>query len=226
MIRRWHVLLSTLLCAAVLCVSLGLLWATLRKEQLWLREGPRIQRISIADALIRGDPSSPVAIVAYLDFECPGCRAFAREVLPYLDEHYLSRSRAVFAIRHFPLPRIHPLAIKAAEAFECAGKEGRFWEMHQAMMGETAPPTLSKLLMLGERLQLRADYVKCLDGEMHTRVVRDEASARALGISITPTFFLGTLEAEQIVNVQTVFEGAKPIIEFKHVIDRLLGEQP
>jgi protein-disulfide isomerase len=65
-------------------------------------------------------------VVEFGDFECPVCargETAAREVRA----QYARQIRFVF--RQFPLERIHPLAEKAAEASECAGEQGKFWEM-------------------------------------------------------------------------------------------------
>ena len=54
---------------------------------------------------------------------CPRCN--------YLLKHFEGRIR--FAYRHFPIEEVHPYALCAAEAAECAGAQGKFWEMHQVL---------------------------------------------------------------------------------------------
>ena len=189
-------------------------WAT------WVH---RVQAVTFADADIRGDRRASVAIVVYIDFECPGCRAFARDVLPYLDEHYISTGKALLATRHLPLTRIHPNAATVAEAFECAAKEGRAFEFQQTLVQETGSTTTARLFVLGERLKLSSGYKTCVErGEMRSIVMRHEEEARALGVSKTPTFMLGVVEANDTVSVATIFEGSRPIVEFMRALDDLL----
>src|SRR5688500_9363055 len=39
-----------------------------------------------------------------------------------------------FVFRHFPLVKRHRFALRAAEAVEAAGAQGKFWEMHRALL--------------------------------------------------------------------------------------------
>ena len=73
-----------------------------------------------------GNPQAPLTVVEFGDFECPVCgrgEAAAREIRA----RYTREVRFLF--RQFPLERIHPFAKKAAEASECAGEQGKFWDM-------------------------------------------------------------------------------------------------
>jgi hypothetical protein len=91
--------------------------------------------VSLAGATLQGSPSAKVAVIEYLDFECPYCGKFARETLPALDAGYIRTGKVLLAVRHYPLPN-HQLAVKAAEAAECAGEQGKFWEMHLRLFQE------------------------------------------------------------------------------------------
>lgn len=73
---------------------------------------------------IKGNPSAPITIMEYSDFQCPYCARIA-PVLNQLLEKYPDDVRLVF--RHFPLPG-HPLSLISAQAAEAAGKQGMFFE--------------------------------------------------------------------------------------------------
>src|SRR5262245_49180531 len=74
-----------------------------------------------------GPPDAPVTLLEYGDYQCPHCG----EAFQILKQIYRRVGHAVrFAFRHFPLAEIHPLALRAAEAAEAAGAQGKFWEMH------------------------------------------------------------------------------------------------
>src|ERR1700746_3412216 len=77
-----------------------------------------------------GPPHAQVTVVEYGDFECPNCKQ-AAPALKLLLERFAERARIVF--RHFPLQEVHPHALAAAQAAECAGGQGKFWPMHDLL---------------------------------------------------------------------------------------------
>lgn len=88
-------------------------------------------RPDVGGAAIKGDPDAPVVIVEYSDFQCPFCRRWYTEVLPQLEERIGDEIALAFA--HFPLSQIHANAEAAHVAAECAGEQGKFWEMHDLL---------------------------------------------------------------------------------------------
>lgn len=86
--------------------------------------------VSLQGAWLEGARNAPVVVIQYSDFECPYCRQFANGTLLDLRRTYVKRGDVLLAFRHLPLRAIHPLAYPAARAAECAGRQGRFWEMH------------------------------------------------------------------------------------------------
>jgi len=77
----------------------------------------------------RGSGNAPVKIVEFSDFECPFCER-VYPTIKALQEKYGDKISLEY--RQYPLS-FHPNAQKAAEASECAGEQGKFWEMHDAM---------------------------------------------------------------------------------------------
>ena len=86
-----------------------------------------IEPIGATDHVLGGQRAE-VEVVEYGDFQCPTCK-LAVSAVQMLLKHFEGRIR--FAYRHFPIEDDHPLALCAAEAAECAGAQGKFWEMHQ-----------------------------------------------------------------------------------------------
>jgi protein-disulfide isomerase len=66
-------------------------------------------------------------LIEYSDFQCPAC-GFYFPLLKKLEEEFGENIAIVY--RHFPLSSVHPNAKFAAYAAEAAGKQGKFWEMH------------------------------------------------------------------------------------------------
>ena len=81
--------------------------------------------VSSAD-WIRGNPNASTTLIEYGDFQCPACATFHSILLP-IEKELGSNLRVIF--RHFPLQQ-HANARIAAQATEAAGKQSKFWEMH------------------------------------------------------------------------------------------------
>ena len=80
---------------------------------------------------VEGNPDAPVVIVEFSDFQCPFCQRWYYEALP--EVRALVGEDVALAFAHFPLTQIHPNAAGAHVAAECAGAQGRFWEMHDLL---------------------------------------------------------------------------------------------
>ena len=104
-------------------------------QQLGLVNPPRFvieaERPDLRGAAIKGSPDAPVVILEYSDFQCPFCQRWFTDVLPELEGRIGGELALAFA--HFPLSQIHPNAEAAHAAAECAGEQGKFWEMHDLL---------------------------------------------------------------------------------------------
>jgi protein-disulfide isomerase/rhodanese-related sulfurtransferase len=145
-----------------------------------------------------GNPQAALTVVEFGDFECAVCgrgEAAAREIRG----RYGRQVRFVF--RQFPLERIHPLAQKAAEASECAGEQGKFWEMVEKIYSRQDDLTPEGLERDAAELGLdQPRFNQCLRGAaMAGRVRRDVDDGRALGVRATPTFFIGQQKIEGVL---------------------------
>lgn len=141
------------------------------------------------DTRFYGNPNAKVTVVEFGDFKCPACRQ-AEATAKRIREKFGDQIR--FAFREYPLTTIHPESEKAAEAAECAGQQGKFWQavdMFYDNQGELSPPDLNRYAgMMGLDSQ---KFVACLQkGEMAKRVAQDIEDGQALGVHATPTFFV------------------------------------
>ena len=189
-------------------------------------EGPPTEIVSLDGAALRGSRQAPLAVIVHSDFQCPFCAHFAETTFRELDRDYIADGKLVFAFRHLPLSN-HPQALAAASAATCAGRQGKFWEMHDrlfanAKMLKTAPwRTFAAELGLN-----RAQFDSCLDREGPEIVGADLALAEALDISGTPSFLIGRIGPDGRVRVSNRLAGALPIGSFKSIIDPLLAKLP
>jgi len=100
---------------------------------------------------VLGAHDAAVTVVEYGDFECPSCRQ-AAPLLKHLLERFAGKLRLVY--RHFPLEEVHPHALGAAEAAECAAGQGRFWAMHDLLFENQAHLKAKQLARYAEQLEL------------------------------------------------------------------------
>jgi protein-disulfide isomerase len=138
---------------------------------------------------VLGPDHAPVTVVEYGDFECPHCKQATGTVKLMLGRF---GPQVRFAFRHFPLEGVHPHALRAAEAAECAGGQGRFWDMHDLLFDRQAHLKRSQLLGYAEELGLdRAKFTADMDDEIYLQRVRGhQESGMASGVRATPTFYV------------------------------------
>ncbi|PZF83067.1 Na+/H+ antiporter NhaA [Jiangella anatolica] len=138
---------------------------------------------------IRGPVDGAVTLIEYGDFECPYCGR-AEPALRELTEAF--GDELTFVFRHLPLTDVHEHAQLAAEAAEAAGKQGRFWELHDLLLTHQDALTYPDLLGYAEELGLDVDRFARDVSSRHfaLRVTRDVESADQSGVAGTPTFFV------------------------------------
>ncbi len=159
-----------------------------------------------------GADHAPVTVVEYGDFECPNCKQAAPAVKLLL-QRFPERVR--FAFRHFPLEGLHPRALAAAEAAECAGAQGKFWQMHDLLF-ENQDHLLAKHLHgYAARLQLdMALFTAETDDHVYLQRVREHIeSGRRSHVRATPGFFVNG----RIVDVSF---GLRSLTEAVQALDR------
>lgn len=136
-----------------------------------------------------------VSLVEYGDYECPHCGQ-AYPVVEQLREELGDGLRFVF--RHFPLAQVHPHALQAAEAAECAGALGDFWGMHALLFENQDRLDYQHLRLYAQQLQLDTDtFDEQMRRNAHLpRVRADVSSGVRSGVNGTPTFFIDGLRYE------------------------------
>ena len=133
---------------------------------------------------VLGDPRAEITLVEYGSYACPSCRA-ANESIAALRDRFGERLRYVF--RHRPLTG-NDLARRAAELAERV-EPARFWTVHMELM--TRSDTLGEEDLAAVTGELGVDRDSHdVARSARARVEADEASARASGVRVTPTFFI------------------------------------
>ena len=196
--------------------------------------------MSVDGEPFRGEATAQVAIIEYGDIECPFCRHFKQSVYPQILDEYIKTGKARFYFRDMPLP-FHEHAMPAARAEHCAGEQGKFWEMHDALFtektAEVGPgPGGRDRVLSQEAINDRAgtlgiDAAKldaCMASTRFADLIQHNSEEAAkMNIEGTPTFLIGTIGPNgNIVKVNKPVVGAQPFGAFKSVIDPLLTPTP
>ena len=154
---------------------------------------PTVTEVTAGDR-IKGNPDAALTLVKFSDFQCPACRAqhnSIKQIWPAI------KGSVRFVYRHFPLTNIHPHAVQAARYSEAAGKQGKFWELHDLFFERQRQWTSSKDITPvfdGYAKELGLDVARLKadadSQEVRNKVALDAQSARSARAASTPTLFL------------------------------------
>ena len=180
-------------------------------------------KISVDDDPIIGSPNAPITIIEFSDFQCPFCARFHIQTLPAIMNEYVNDGKVKLVFRDFPIQSIHPNAVPASVAAECANEQGKFKEMHDILFekqNEWSKKNTENVIILfnqyASKLGLEEKkFDSCLkNGKYIEEIQKDLNDGRTYGISGTPGFFIGN---DQIGFIE--LKGAQPFESFKKIID-------
>lgn len=145
--------------------------------------------IETTDDPVKGSPIAPVVIVEFSDFQCPFCR----ESKPIIAEIIKQNPEAVKLIyRDFPVLTLHTEAVVAAEAANCAQKQGAFWGYHDSLFDNQESLGSELYLALAQSMNLNIEqFTNCLDNHLTlAEIQKDLSDGVAAGVTGTPTWFV------------------------------------
>lgn len=166
-----------------------------------------------------GPQGAPVTVVEYGDFECPQCRQ-ASGAVKLLLAHFDQRVRFVF--RHFPLEEVHPHALRAAEAAECAGGQGKFWPMHDLLFEHQGHLAAARLFDYAQAIDLdMARFRAEMDDDVYLQRVRDhQRSGESSGVRATPTFFVNGRLHDVSFGLHSLFDAVEVALRPEGEVER------
>lgn len=138
---------------------------------------------------IKGSEMATLQIVEFSDFECPHCRSMA----PILDRLVKeSKGKVQVVFKNYPLG-FHEHAKDAAAAAVAAGRQGKFWEMHDLLFENqtTLSPSSYKEFATKLELDIEAFEKARKSDEVKNEVERDKNQGRKAGVESTPTIIVG-----------------------------------
>lgn len=175
--------------------------------------------LDVAPHLVDSDPSwgpkdAAVVVVEFSDFQCPFCKRFANDTSQKLQDAYGDKIRYVF--KNLPLKSIHPHALGAAIASQCAHEQGKFWEYYHKLFDNQRNLDADKLVDYAAELGLnKGKFTSCVARrDVADKVEADIQAAVKLGVNGTPGFIIAG----------TKLSGAQPFDNFKAEIDKALAE--
>lgn len=184
--------------------------------------------ISLSGAPFLGKPDAPLTLVEFTDYQCPFCKRHAAGTLPQIVKEYVETGKLKYVLRDFPLKQIHSQASKLSEAVQCAGDQGKAWEMHDRIFSAEKSPDPSKLSKDVKALGLDAKSFKtCLDSDKYAKQIDASiAEGNQLGVTGTPAFFLGKTDLNDPGKILAtdMLVGSQPFAAFKRAIDKILNE--
>ncbi|GAB3439963.1 hypothetical protein GCM10027436_22730 [Actinophytocola sediminis] len=167
-------------------------------------EIPRELRASADSDTLTTAPGNKVTVVEFLDYQCPACAAYYRNVTSGVETDYAGR--ITFVTRNFPLDS-HPLAQPAARAAEAAANQDKFLEMYHALYdnyqqwavddsGERLSDDEDRAATLFDRyateigLDLDRFHTDIAAPAVAARIDADVAAGQRVGVDSTPTIFV------------------------------------
>ncbi|MCC6500898.1 MAG: thioredoxin domain-containing protein [Anaerolineales bacterium] len=182
-----------------------------------------------------GNPDAPIQIVEYSDFQCPFCDRHYTDTEPLLEQYYIDTDKVLMTYKsagNFVSGNVGggTESQDAAAAAYCAGDQGKFWQMHDALFENNRDVenqgsfTVKRLKAIAESVGLdTTEFNDCLDsGKYEQRVQADLKEATAAGLQGTPYFVV-----TYTVNGETktdIINGAVPFSEFQVKLEAILNE--
>jgi len=175
-----------------------------------------------AEGYLIGNPDAPVQVIEFADFECPACGQWTMIHEPDVRQRLISTGQISFRFYDFPLDN-HPNSWPASNAAACAADQGKFVEMHDAILHgqdkwsgyatrNPKPPLEDMAKSLGLDM---AAWNDCFDTQKHYgRIKANLQEGVRRGVGQTPTFIIGS----------KLIPGGIPYDEFKRYVDEAAAE--
>ncbi len=163
--------------------------------------------IPVAGSPETGPQNAPVTLVEFSDFQCPYCAAAVPQIQAVL-KAYPTQVKLIF--KQFPLEN-HPQAHLAATAALAALKQGKFWQMHDAMYESQDDLSRKAILAMAARIGLDVNRMEeDMDSTaVSETIVRDVQDGNKAGVEGTPTMYINGQKFNGAINLSIM----KPILD-------------
>jgi protein-disulfide isomerase len=167
-------------------------------------------RVELLGAEVQGSDDALITVVAWVDYQCP-FSARVQATLQDVRKKYGAKVRIV--AKHNPLA-FHTRAKAAALAAEAAGRQGKFWKMHDKLFENQRALEDKDLRKYARKLQLDLEQFDrdLKDPDLARKIDSQQTQGNELGARGTPAFFING----------RFLSGAQPLDAFERLIDEEL----
>lgn len=173
---------------------------------------------------LKGDPSAPITLIEFGDFQCPNCGRFARDTSPQIEASYVDSGKVSMAFKHFTV--VGPDSKPAAMASQCANDQGMFWEFHDELYNNQGHEnsgwaSRDNLKQIASNMGLDTQsFNSCLDSNKYESLVENDLNlAKQLDFRGTPSFLILKNDGSQ----PQALTGAYPYATFEKIFDESLN---
>lgn len=170
-----------------------------------------------------GPKDAPITIEEFVDYQCPACGAYAREIEPEVVAAFAASGKVRYEVHNFQFKGA--ASQNAAEGAYCAAEQDRFWPMHTSIFlnqpqdhGASNVYNDAQLIAIAGRLSMdTAAFKQCLIKDTYVpRVQADYERATALNIQSTPTFIINGqpfVGIQQVEDFRKIFATVAPDVK-------------
>jgi protein-disulfide isomerase len=157
---------------------------------------------------VKGPQSAPVTLLEYGNFECIHCGG-AYPVIKEVEKLLGDNLRFVF--RHFPTVRTHPHSLRAAEAAEAAGAQGKFWEMHDQLFTHQQALEDHDLSRYASHIGLDERFARVMAENTFLKQIEADYQRSLFDehVTGTPTFYINAERYTGATNVESLLVAIK-----------------
>jgi protein-disulfide isomerase len=170
---------------------------------------------------ILGDPSAPITIVEFGDYQCEMCYRWFHTSKPQITENYIETGKVNLVF--IDLAFLGRDSSKAAQATYCAEDQKQYWAFHDMLYNsqervDNGWANSERLKAFAFSLELDMElFDSCLDsGKYSKRVDYNIQQAKKHGVNSTPTFIIVANDQEKQIS------GAQPFSVFKQILDTMV----
>ena len=180
----------------------------------------------LGDVPYKGEYDAPVTLIEFSDYQCPYCKRHATAVMPALITKYVDTGKLRLVMREYPIENLHKRAVPTSEAALCAGDQGQYWGMHDALFADQKANSDENFRQMAATLGLDVSaFSECMSSDKFmAQINADITEGQRLGISGTPSFVVGLTDSKDpsTVHLTKFIRGAQSLQSFSAAIDELL----
>jgi protein-disulfide isomerase len=172
------------------------------------------------DPMAIGAIDAPVVLSEWVDFRCPYCAVFSRDVFPQLVQEYVDAGKV--RIEMHDVAFFGEESVRAAVAARAAGEQGKYFEFLAAVYAAAPegghPDLLPEELIEFAEIAGVPDLAQFKSGmqrdDLKAAVQQSTEQAQQLGVTGVPFFAVG----------DQAFSGAQPLESFRDFLDQQLAQ--